>query len=151
MTPNIARIISCKAWNSPAEYPNWVARCDIEGSDGTMLNLIFWKKVQGHKHPGRWGIVEHQIPSIKVLFKTNAKSHKHPGIELLSSESKTQFVNQRKQNSYRRAYIYIYCVVKLFYHNPLTPIRCGSNLKSVFPAYMLQLQLMNASYEIALS
>ena len=64
----------------PAEYPSWVARCDIKGSDGTMLNPIFWKKVQGQKYPGRWGIVEHQIPSIKVLFKTNTKSHKHPGI-----------------------------------------------------------------------
>ena len=53
--------------------------------------------IQGQKHPGRWGIVEHQIPSIKVLFKINAKSHKHPGIKLLSSESKTQLVNQRKQ------------------------------------------------------
>ena len=62
-----------------------------------MLNPIFWKKVQGQKHPGRWGIVEHQIPSIKVLFKTNTKSHTHPGIKLLSSESKTQLVNQRKQ------------------------------------------------------
>ena len=31
----------------PAEYPSWVARCDIKGSDGTMLNPIFWKKVQG--------------------------------------------------------------------------------------------------------
>ena len=72
-----------RAWNSPAEYPSWVARCDIQGSDGTMLNSIFWKKIQGQKHPGRWGIVEHQIPSIKVLFKTNAKSHKHPGIKLL--------------------------------------------------------------------
>ena len=40
-----------------------------------MLNPIFWKKVQGQKHPGRWGIVGHQIPSIKVLFKINAKSH----------------------------------------------------------------------------
>ena len=49
------------------------------------------------KHPGRWGIVEHQIPSIKVLFKTKAKSHKHPGIKLFSSESKTQLVKQRKQ------------------------------------------------------
>ena len=62
-----------------------------------MLNPLSWKKVQGEKHPGRWGIVEHQIPSIKVLFKINAKSHKHPGIKLLSSESKTQSVNQRKQ------------------------------------------------------
>ena len=49
--------ISCKAWNSPAEYPSWVARYDIEGSDGIMLNPIYWKKVQGQKHPGRWGIV----------------------------------------------------------------------------------------------
>ena len=104
----LARTISCKAWNSPAEYPNWVARCYMKGSDGTMLNPIFWKKIQAQKHPGRWGIVEHQIPSIKVLFKTNAKSHKHPRIKLLSLESMTQLVNQRKQNSYRRAYIYMY-------------------------------------------
>ena len=84
-------------WKFPAEYPSWVARCDKKGSDGTMLNPIFWKKVQGQKHPGRWGIVEYQILSIKMLFKTNTKSHKHPGIRLLSSESKTQLVNQRKQ------------------------------------------------------
>ena len=62
-----------------------------------MLNPIFWTKIQVQKHPGRWGIVEHQIPSIKMLFKTNTKSHKHPGIKLLSSESKTQLVNRRKQ------------------------------------------------------
>ena len=62
-----------------------------------MLNPIFWKKAQGQKHPGRWGIVEHQIPSIKVLFRTNTKSHKHPGIGLSSSESKTQLVNHIKQ------------------------------------------------------
>ena len=42
-----------------------------------MLNPIFWKKVQGQKHPGRRGNLEHQIPSVKVLFRTNAKSHKH--------------------------------------------------------------------------
>ena len=73
-----------------------------------MLNPIFWKKVQEPKHPGSWGIVGHQIPSFKVLFETNAKRHKHAGIKLLSSESKTQLVNRRKQNSYRRAYMYIY-------------------------------------------
>ena len=61
-----------------------------------MLNPIFSKKVQGQKHPGRWGIVEHQIHSIKVLFKTNTKGHKHPSIRLIS-RSKTQLVNQRKQ------------------------------------------------------
>ena len=96
MTPNAARTISCKAWNSPAEYPSWVARFGIKGSYSTLLNPVFWKKVQGQKHPGRWGIVEHQIPSIKVLFKTNTKCHKHPSIRLLS-KSKTQLVNQRKQ------------------------------------------------------
>ena len=88
--------ISCKAWNSPAEYPSRVARCDIKGSVSTVLNPIFWKNVQGQKHPGRWGILEHQIPSIKVLFKTNTKGHKHPSIRLLS-KSKTPLVNQRKQ------------------------------------------------------
>ena len=112
-TPNVARTINCKAWNSPARYPYWVARCDIKGSDGTMLNPISWKKVQEQKHPGMWGIVGYQIPGIKVLFKTNAKSHKHPGIKLLSSESKTQLVNPRKQNSYRRAYIYIFINTEL--------------------------------------
>ena len=83
--------------NSPAEYPSWVARCDIKGSDCTRLNPIFWKKVKGQKHSVRWGIVEHQISSIKVLFKINAKRHRHPGIKLLSSKSKTQLVNQGKQ------------------------------------------------------
>ena len=34
--------------------------------------------------------------SIKVLFKTNTKGHKHPSIRLLS-KSKTQLVNQGKQ------------------------------------------------------
>ena len=60
-----------------------------------MLNPIFSKKVQGQKHHGRWGTVEHQIPSIK-MFKTNTNSHKHPNIRVLS-KSKTQLVNQRKQ------------------------------------------------------
>ena len=34
-----------------AEYPSWVAIYDIKGSDGTMLNPIFWKRFQGQKHP----------------------------------------------------------------------------------------------------
>ena len=65
-----------------------------------MLNPIFRKRVQGQKLPGRWGIVEHQIPSTKVLFKTNTKNHKHPGIKLLSSESKTQFVKRKQKLSF---------------------------------------------------
>ena len=54
-----------------------------------MLNPIFWKMVQGQKHPGRWEIAEHQIPSIKVLFKTNTKSHEHPSIRLYIREQDT--------------------------------------------------------------
>ena len=49
-----------KTWNSPAEYPSCVARCYIKGPDGTMLNPIFWVKVQGQKHPERWEI-EHPL------------------------------------------------------------------------------------------
>ena len=82
--------------------PSWVARCDIKGSASTMLNPIFSKKVQGQKRPGRWGIVEHQIPSIKVLFKTNTKGHKNPSIRLIS-KSKTQLVNERKQKAQEKA------------------------------------------------
>ena len=50
------------------QLQSWVARCDIKGSVSTVLNPIFSKKVQGQKHPRMWGIVEHQIPSIKILF-----------------------------------------------------------------------------------
>ena len=82
-----------------------------------MLNPIFWKKVQRQKHPGGWGIVEHQIPSIKVLFKINAKIHKHPGIKLLSSESKTQLVNQRKQ---KVAFNDLYTVTQQYVSGVLT-------------------------------
>ena len=31
------------------------------------MNPIFSKKVQGQKHPGRWGIVEHQITDIWIM------------------------------------------------------------------------------------
>ena len=77
-----------------------------------MLNPIFWKKVQGQKHPGRWGIVEHQIPSIEVLFKTNTKSHKHPGITLLS-ENKTIGKPKKTGLIQKSIYIYIYIHTEL--------------------------------------
>ena len=50
------------------------------------MALLFWKMVQEQKHPGRWDIAEHQIPSIKVLFKTNTKKHEQPSIRLLIRE-----------------------------------------------------------------
>ena len=57
--------------NPPVEYASWLSRCDIKGPGGTMLNSIFWKKVQWQKHPGRWGITERKMPSVTMLFKTN--------------------------------------------------------------------------------
>ena len=54
-----------------------------------MLNPIFWKKVQGQKLPGRWEIAEHQIPSVKMLFKINTKGHKQPSIRLFILEQDT--------------------------------------------------------------
>ena len=54
-----------------------------------MLNPIFWKKVQERKHPGRCEIAERQIPSVKMLFKTNTKGHKHPSIRLFIVDQDT--------------------------------------------------------------
>ena len=55
-----------------------------------MLNPIFWKKkVQGQKHPGTWEIAERQIPSVKMLYETNTKGHKHPSIRLFIIEQDT--------------------------------------------------------------
>ena len=54
-----------------------------------MLNTIFWKKVQGQKHPGRWEIAECKIPSVKMLFKMNTNGHKHPSISLIIIEQDT--------------------------------------------------------------
>ena len=55
---------------------------DIKRSDSTMFNLIFWKKVQGQTHPGRWEIAERKTPSVKMLFKTYTNGHKHHCIRL---------------------------------------------------------------------
>ena len=62
-----------------------------------MLNLIFWKNVQGQKHPGRWEIAEHKIPSVKMLFKTNTSGHKHPSISLFVIEQDT--IGEAKENN----------------------------------------------------
>ena len=48
--------ISCKAWKFPAEYPRWVARCDIKGSDGTIFKYDILKEGPGPKNilGGEW-------------------------------------------------------------------------------------------------
>ena len=40
----------------PCRIPSWVARCAIKGSVSTMLNPIFWKKVQGQNIMGGEGL-----------------------------------------------------------------------------------------------
>ena len=40
ISPDATMTISCKAWNSPAEYPSWAARCDTKESDGAMLHRV---------------------------------------------------------------------------------------------------------------
>ena len=51
-----------------------------------MLYPIFWKKIQGQKHPeSSWEIAERKVPSVKML-KTNTNNHKHPDISLFIIE-----------------------------------------------------------------
>ena len=56
--PNALMPISCKAWNSPAEYPSRECKRDIKESEGNMFNSIFIKNVQGRKHPGSCAFAE---------------------------------------------------------------------------------------------
>ena len=95
MTPNATGTINCKAWNSPAEYPSWVARCDIKRSDGTMLNTIFWEKVQGQKILGVERLQNTKYLVSKCYLKQIPKVTSILVLNYLS-ESKTQLVHQRK-------------------------------------------------------
>ena len=45
--PKTARTTSCKAWNSPVEYPSRESKHDIKESGGNMLNPIFKGNAQG--------------------------------------------------------------------------------------------------------
>ena len=49
--PNTTWTISCNAYISPVEYSRW-DKSDIKESNGNIFNPIFYKKVQGQKHPG---------------------------------------------------------------------------------------------------
>ena len=61
-----------------------------------MWNAILWKKVHGQKYPGMWEIAEHEVPSVKMLFKTNTDGHKHPSISLFIIELDT--IGETKEN-----------------------------------------------------
>ena len=96
MTPNAARTISCKAWNSPAEYISWVARCDIKGSDGTVLNPMFWKKVRGKNILGGERLQNTKYLVSNCCLKQIPKVTSILVLDYLS-DSKAQLVNQRKK------------------------------------------------------
>ena len=43
--PNTVRIISCKAWKSPVDYPSWEYKSDIKESGVliiTMHAIVYW-------------------------------------------------------------------------------------------------------------
>ena len=77
--------------------PNCCLKVDFQKMDQYgwgkwLIHNTKWrkeKKVQGQKHRGRREIAERQIPSIKMLFKTNTKGHKHPSIRLFIIEQDT--------------------------------------------------------------
>ena len=51
--------ISCKAWNSPIEYPSrGECKHDIKDCEGNMFNPIFKENVQGRKHPCSCALAE---------------------------------------------------------------------------------------------
>ena len=44
------KAISCKAWNSPVEYPSRECKHDIEESQGNIFKPIFKENIQGVAH-----------------------------------------------------------------------------------------------------
>ena len=80
-----------RIWSlSPMPCGKHGPRDSVDKNRGRRPRFLLLLRPEGHDQ------ILHQIPSIKVLFKTNTKGHKHPSIRLLS-KSKTQLVNQRKQ------------------------------------------------------
>ena len=67
VNPNAARAISCKAWNSPVEYPSTECKHDIKESERNMFNPIFKENVQGRKHTGSCASAEPELLSYKSL------------------------------------------------------------------------------------
>ena len=51
----------------PIEYHSWEHKFDIKESDGCMVNLIYYKKVQGQKQPMGWAMAEPKIPNVISL------------------------------------------------------------------------------------
>ena len=54
--------MSCKAWNSPVDYPSRESKHEIKELEGNMFNPIYKEDVQEQKHAGRWVIAEPELP-----------------------------------------------------------------------------------------
>ena len=61
MAPNTTRTTSCKAWNSPVEYPSRESKHDIKDSKINMSNPIFKGSIPEQKPPGRCAFVEPEL------------------------------------------------------------------------------------------
>ena len=85
-TTNASRTISCEAWNYPVEYPKWGARYS------TMLNSIFWKKVQGQNILGGEGLQNAKLLMTKCCLKQIAMVTSILVLLVYISESKAQLM-----------------------------------------------------------
>ena len=121
-TPNATRTISYKAWNSPAEYPSWVARCDIKGSDGNVGNRPrhwpFCREFTGDRWipPHKWPVTQNMFPFHDVIMITHLKTItwcRHdmvtPSVLLTICERNPPVTSRR----YRNAEFWCFCAVGL--------------------------------------
>ena len=79
--PNATRTISCKARNSPVEYPCGECKNDTKGSQGNMFIQIYKENVQGRKHPGSCAFAEPDLLRYrkpKRVVQNEKNGHKNP-------------------------------------------------------------------------
>ena len=77
---NVAKTISCKAWNSHVEYPSRECNHDIKESEDYMFNPIFKENVQGRYIQGV-AHLQNQNYLVTENLKCSSKvknGHKHP-------------------------------------------------------------------------
>ena len=75
--------ISCKAWNTTAEYASWECKDvrRIKEFEGNSFNPIFNENIQGRKHPGSCAFAEPELLSYrkpKRVVKKVKNDHKNP-------------------------------------------------------------------------
>ena len=78
MTPNTAKAISCKAYNSPVEYLSREYKHDKKESKGNMFNPIFKANVQEQKHPGSCAYAEPELVRYRKPKRVVQNENKWP-------------------------------------------------------------------------